>query len=78
MRDIGDVWEYIVAMKDAQGFFDALQGPIVGFTMKGVGKPTYHLAADFFCDADGTLCLSSQTYSKRLCSSFESFYGSSQ
>ena len=83
MRDIGDVWVYIVtyvddiivAMKDAQGFFDALQGPNVGFTMKGIGKPTYHLGTDFFCNADGTLCLSSQTYSKRLCSSFESLYG---
>ena len=83
MRDIGDVWEYIViyvddiiaAMKDAQGFFDALQGPNVGFIMKGIGKPSYHLGADFFHDADGTLCLGSQTYSKQLCSSFESLYG---
>ena len=55
MRDNGDVWEYIVvyvddiivAMKDTQGFFNAIQGPNVGFTMKGVGKPTYHLGTDF-------------------------------
>ena len=67
LRDIGDVWEYIVvyvddiivAIKDAQGFFDALQGPNVGFTMNGVGKPTYHRGADFFHDTDGTLCLGS-------------------
>ena len=83
MRDVGDVWEYIVVyvddiivvMRDAQGFFDALQGPNVGFIMKGVGKPTYHLGTDFFRDDDGTLCLGSQTYSKQLCSSFESLYG---
>ena len=83
MRDVGDVWEYIViyvddiivAMKDPQGFFDALQGPNVWFIMKGIGKPTYHLGTNFFCDDDGTLCLGSQTYSKRLCSSFESLYG---
>ena len=55
MRDIGDVWEYIVvyvddiivAMKDAQGFFDALQGPNVGFTMKGIGKLLTILALIF-------------------------------
>ena len=83
MRDNGDVWEYIVvyvddiivAMKDTQGFFNAIQGPNVGFTMKGVGKPTYHLGTDFFHNADGTLCLGSQAYSKRLCSSFKSLYG---
>ena len=65
MRDIGDVWEYIVvyvddiivAMKDAQGFFDALQGPNVGFIMKGVGKPNHHLGDDFFRDDDGHCAL---------------------
>ena len=83
MRDVGDVWEYIViyvdnsivAMKDAQGLFDALQGANVGFIMKGVGKPTYHLGTDFFRDNNGTLSLGPQTYSKQLCSSFESLYG---
>ena len=83
MQDVGDVWEYIivyvddiiVAMKEAQGFFEALQGPNVGFIMKGVGKPTYHLGADFFHDDDGMPCLGSQTYLKWLCSSFESLYG---
>ena len=51
MRDSGDIWEYIVvyvddlsvAMKHAQSFFDELQSPKIGFTMKGVGKPTYTL-----------------------------------
>ena len=51
-------------MKDPQVFFDELQGPSVGFTMKGVGVLTYHLGTDFFCDDDGTLCLGAQTYSK--------------
>ena len=69
MCDAGDVWEYvvvyvndlIVAMKGAQGFFNELQGLKIGFTMKGVGKPTHYLGADFFHDKDGTLCLGSQT-----------------
>ena len=84
MRDGSDVWKYsvvyvnviIITMKDAKGFFDKLQGPNVGFTMKGVGKPNYHLGADFFCDDDGTLCLGAQTYAKRLCASFESLFSS--
>ena len=83
MRDGGSVWKYlvvyvddiIVAMKNAQEFFDELQGPYVGFKMKGIGKPNYHLGADFYCDEDGTLCYSSQTYAKRLCASFESLFG---
>ena len=83
MHDPGHVWEYImvyvdditVAMKDAQASFDELQGPNVGFTMKGVGKPTYHLGSDFFCDGNVTLSLGAQTYAKHLCSTFESLYG---
>ena len=43
--------------------------------MKGVGTPKYHLGADFFWDEDGTLCLGSQTYSKCLCTNFESLFG---
>ena len=79
-----DVWEYIVvyvediivAMKDLKSFFEELQDPEkVGFKMKGVGSPTYHLGADFFRDDDGTLCLGLQTYAKRLCSNFEQLYG---
>ena len=83
MWDAGDLWEYvvvyvddiIVAMKDAKQFFDELQGPNVSFTMKGVGKPNYHLGADFFYDDDSTLCFGSQTYAKRLCSTFETLFG---
>ena len=83
MHDAGNVWEYvvvyvddiIVAMRDAQGFFNELQGLKIGFTMKGVGKPTYHLGVDFFCNKDGTLCLGSQTYAKHLCLSFALLYG---
>ena len=83
MRDTGDLWEYIVvyvddiivAMTDAKHFFDELQGRNVGFTMKGVGKPYYHLRADFFYDDDGTLCFGCQTYAKRLCSTFETLFG---
>ena len=87
MRDGGSVWEYlfvyvdniIVAMKNTQEFFDNLQGPNVGFKMKGIGKPNYHLGADFYCDEDGTLCYSPQTYVKCLCASFESlFWGTAQ
>ena len=82
MRDGGSVWEYllvyvddiIVAMKNTQEFFDNLQGPNVGFKMKGIGKPNYHLGADFYCDEDDTLCYSSQTYAKCLCASFESLF----
>ena len=84
MCDADNAWEYIVvyvdniivAMKDPKSFFDELQDPEkVGFKMKGVGSPTYHVKADFFRDNDGMLCLGSQTYAKRLCSNFEWLYG---
>ena len=65
-----------MAMKDAQGFFDALQWSDVDFTMKGVGNPTYQLGADFFQDDDGTICPGAQPYAKCLCANFESLYGS--
>ena len=82
MHDGDTVWEYvvvyvndiIVAMKDSQGFFDELQGPNIWFTMKGFGKPTYNLKADFYRNDNGTLCFSAQTYAKRLCTSFESLF----
>ena len=72
MRVLNDMWEFIViyvddiiaAMNDPQSFFDELQGPNGGFTMKGVGSPTYHLGADFFRDDDGMLCMGTQTYAK--------------
>ena len=83
MRDLNNMWVFIVvyiddiiaAMNDPQSFFDELQGPNVGFTMKGVGSPTYHLGADFFRDDDGMLCMGAKTYAKRLCATFESLYG---
>ena len=69
IHDGGEVWEYIVvyvddiivAMKDPHTFFDKLQGPEVGFKMKGIGAPTYHLGTDFFCDDNRTLSLGAQT-----------------
>ena len=67
--------DLIMVMKDAKGLFDKLMSLKIGSTMKGVGKPTYHLGADFFCDNDGALSLGSKTYSKCLCSSFLSLYG---
>ena len=83
MHDGGDVWEYpviyvddiIMVMKDPKAFFNELQEPNIVFTMKGIGKPTYHLGTDFYCNDDGTLCLGAQTYSKCLCATFESLYG---
>ena len=82
MRDGGNLWEYasiyvddiIVAMIGPKAFFDELQGSNIAFTMKGIGKPTYHLGTDLYRDEDGTLCLGAQTYSKHLSATFESLY----
>ena len=83
MRDAGDVYEYLVvyvddlfaAMKDAQGFFDALQTDPWNYKLKGVGEPKYHLGSDFFCDNDGTLCMGAQTYVKHLLLNYELLFG---
>ena len=78
IHDGGEVQEYIIvymddiitAMKDPHAFFDKLQGPEVGFKMKGIGAPTYHLGADFFCDDGRTLFLGAP-YSKQLVANFK-------
>ena len=82
IRDAGDCYEYIVvyvdnlivAMKNPDGFFSALQTDPHNFKLKGVGPANYHLSGDLFRDDDGTLCFGSQTYSKRLVSNFEGLF----
>ena len=83
MRDASDVYEYLVVyvddlfavMKDAQGFFDALQTDPWNYKLKGVGDPKYHLGSDFFRDNDGTLCMGAQTYVKRFLLNYELLFG---
>ena len=82
IRDAGDCYEYIVvyvddlivALKNPDGFFSALQTDPHNFKLKGVGPTNYHLGGDLFCDDDGTLCFGSQTYSKLLVSNFEGLF----
>ena len=82
IRDAGDCYKYIVvyvddlivAMKDPESFFSALQTDPHNFKLKGVGPANYHLGGDLFRDDDGTLCFGSQTYSKRIVSNFEELF----
>ena len=64
MRECRDYYEYVcvyvddlaIAMREPQVFIDALTNTY-GYKLKGVGPMSYHLGADIYRDADGTLCL---------------------
>ena len=83
IRDAGDVYEYVgvyvddllVAMKEPEKFFEALQAEPHNYKLKGVEEPKYHLGADFFRDSDGTLCCGVQTYIKRLMECYVQMFG---
>jgi Reverse transcriptase (RNA-dependent DNA polymerase) len=61
MKDCGTNYEYALVYvndlmflsKKPQVFIDSLTTDH-GLKSKGVGKPSYHLGGDFFCDSDGT------------------------
>ena len=67
--------DLFVAMKDPTAFFQELQTDPWNYKLEGIGAPCYHLGADFFQDADGTLCMGTQTYAKRLISNYEKLFG---
>ena len=67
--------DLFVAMKDPLAFLQELQTDPWNYKLKGVGPPRYHLGVDFFRDSDGTLCMGTQTYAKRLLSNFEKLFG---
>ena len=85
IRDAGDVYEYVgvyvddllVAMKEPEKFFEALQAEPHNYKLKGVEEPKYHLGADFFIrDSDGTLCCCGvQTYIKKLMECYVQMFG---
>ena len=67
--------DLFVTMKDPLAFLQELQTDPWNYKLKGVGPSCYHLGADFFRDSDGTLCMGTQTYAKRLLSNFEKLFG---
>ena len=83
IRDAGDVYEYVgvymddllVAMKEPEKFFEALQAETHNYKLKGVEEHKYHLGANFFRDSDGTLCCGLQTYIKRLMECYVQMFG---
>jgi Reverse transcriptase (RNA-dependent DNA polymerase) len=63
MRENNGLYEYIaiyvddllMTARDPEGIIRMLENNHK-FKLKGVGPLTYHLACDYFCDKDGTLC----------------------
>jgi hypothetical protein len=51
-------------------FYDAMINEHV-FQLKRVGKPSYHLGGDFFCDPDGTLAWGAQSYVKKMLGNYK-------
>jgi hypothetical protein len=69
MRENDGLYEYIamyvdnllIAAKDPDSLIKSLSENHK-FNLKGVGKLTYHLGCDYFCDTDGTLCCGPRQY----------------
>ena len=82
MRDAGDCWEYVctyvddlcVCLKDPQAFFDELESPKHGYTLKGVGEPDIHLGGNFYRDPDGTLAWGAKKYISRIMENYQNMY----
>jgi hypothetical protein len=82
MKDCGTHYEYVLVYVDylmfigkkPQGFFDSLTTEH-GFKLKGIGKPSYHLGKDFFCDSDSTLAWGAQLYVEKMLINYETMFG---
>ena len=83
MTDCGTHYESVLVYVDdlmfigkkTQDFFDSLKDEH-GFKLKGVGKPSYHLGQDFFCDHDGSLAWGAQSYVEKKLIKYETKFGS--
>ena len=73
--DVVSIDNLFAAMNDPQHFFDALQTHPWNCKLKEIGKPCYHLGANFFHDANGTLYMGTQTYAKHLLSNNKKLFG---
>ena len=79
MKDCGDHWEYVCtwvddllyAGSDGEGFFQELRD--IGYKLKGVGEPSYHLGGDFkrVTEPENMLLWGSYTYIKKMLSQYE-------
>jgi hypothetical protein len=47
-----------------------------GFQLKGVGKPTYHLGGDFFCDSSSTQAWGLNSNVKKMLINLKTVFGS--
>jgi hypothetical protein len=82
MKDCGDHWSYLCvwvddllyAGKDAAGFYDSLKK--LGFKLKGVGTPTYHLGGDFVRvnEPESILTWGAFTYVKRMMANYQQIF----
>jgi len=83
MKDCGDHYEYvcvyvddlIYAGKDPKKFYDILQ--CIGYKLKGVGPPSYHLGGDFkrVKEPEEMLIWGAHTYVKRMMANYEKMFG---
>jgi Reverse transcriptase (RNA-dependent DNA polymerase) len=82
MKDCGDYWFYVCtwvddllcAGEDPKGFYDALNR--LGYKLKGVGSPTYHLGGDFIRvkKPESVHSWGALTYVKRLLTNYEQIF----
>jgi hypothetical protein len=69
--------DLLYAGKDPKSFFDSLE--TIGYKLKGVGTPTYHLGGDFIrvSEPESVLTWGATTYVKRMLTNYELIFGES-
>ncbi len=83
MKDCGSHWEYVCTYvddviyggKDPKAYFQNLLD--MGYKLKGVGEPKYHLGGDFtrVREPESVLTWGSHTYVKRMMANYEQMFG---
>ena len=83
MRDKGDHYEYVVVYVDDLWLASKLPEELAqdlekrfGFKLKGTGPTSFHLGADYFRDAHGTMCMAPKRYIDKMIEAYVRMFGS--
>jgi Reverse transcriptase (RNA-dependent DNA polymerase) len=82
LKDCDTHYEYVLVYVDdlmfigkkPQAFFDSLTTEH-SFKLKGIGKASYNLGGEFFCDSDGTLAWGAQLYVEQMLVNYKTMFG---
>jgi hypothetical protein len=79
IRRKGDHYEYMSTLVDDILIYSKEPQEIIKiletiYDLKGIRVPNYYIGADWSCDKDGDICLSTRTYVKNICENIEKLF----